>query len=167
MLLITAVICLSSMLSLNVEKYEYSQGPAMKNISDKISKSDAEWRRLLNPIQYHILRERGTESPFSGQYIHNYDRGIYVCAGCGNELFSSDTKFDSRTGWPSFRAPIASDRIENHIDKSLWVSRIEITCSVCGGHLGHVFNDGAAPTGLRYCINSAALKFIPAGNDKL
>jgi len=128
----------------------------------KIHKTDAEWRAELTAEQYRVLRGKGTERAFTGQYWDAHGRAIYVCAACGQELFSSDTKFDSGTGWPSFSAPIADGKVENEDDSSLGMTRSEVHCSRCGGHLGHVFDDGPRPTGLRYCINSASLKSIPA-----
>jgi peptide-methionine (R)-S-oxide reductase len=136
----------------------------MEKTTAKISKSENEWERELTPEQYYILRKKGTEPPFSGQYLHNHDDGVYVCAACGNELFDSNAKFESGTGWPSFSRPIAPDRIEEKTDRSLWMTRTEILCSRCDGHLGHVFDDGPEPTGLRFCLNSSALKFIARKN---
>lgn len=132
---------------------------------EKVSKSDAQWRAELTPEQFAVLREKGTERAFTGELLHNKDTGMYVCAACGAPLFSSDTKFDSGSGWPSFWEPAADDRVETHEDLSHGMRRIEVTCAACGGHLGHVFPDGPNPTGMRYCINSLSLGFEPAPND--
>jgi peptide-methionine (R)-S-oxide reductase len=127
-------------------------------MAQKIQKTEQEWREQLTPAQYEILRRKGTEPPFTGEYTYSKDDGMFRCAGCGAELFSSDTKFDSGTGWPSFTEPALAEAVELHDDLSHGMRRIEVTCRNCGGHLGHVFDDGPAPTGKRFCINSCALE---------
>lgn len=129
-------------------------------VSETINKTNEEWKKQLTPEQYHILREKGTERAFSGKYDNFYEHGIYRCAACELDLFRSEDKYDSGTGWPSFTAPIAPENIITKHDNTLFSQRTEVLCSRCGGHLGHVFDDGPKPTGLRYCMNSAALHFV-------
>lgn len=133
-----------------------NEGTTMKN---KIIKSDEEWKKELTPEEYNVLREKGTERAFTGEFYENHENGTYLCAACGNELFSSETKYESGSGWPSYWAPLSMDNVEIETDKSHGMIRTEVKCSRCGSHLGHVFDDGPDPTGKRYCINSISLDF--------
>jgi peptide-methionine (R)-S-oxide reductase len=127
-------------------------------MKEKISKTEAEWKKTLSPERFRVLREKGTETPYSDEYVKNKRTGVYVCAGCREPLFSSEAKYDSGCGWPSFSAPVKEENVEKELDSSCGMRRIEVLCSRCGGHLGHVFDDGPRPTGKRYCINSLALE---------
>jgi peptide-methionine (R)-S-oxide reductase len=133
----------------------------ISNQNDNVVKTEAEWKQVLTPEQFQVLRKHGTERPNTSSLNKEYGSGTYVCAGCGQALFKSDTKFDSGTGWPSFFAPLDGG-VETSVDRAFFMTRTEVHCSRCGGHLGHVFEDGPAPTGLRYCMNGVALKFNPA-----
>jgi peptide-methionine (R)-S-oxide reductase len=145
---------------ITVKKNEEAAARAEK-APEQVTRTDEEWRKLLTPEQYHVLREKGTERAFTGKYEHTKEPGVYLCAGCHQELFRSDDKYDSGSGWPSFTRPIEEARVDEEADESYGMRRVEVVCSRCGGHLGHVFDDGPRPTGLRYCMNSAALEFVP------
>ena len=158
-LLILAVTSTAFLQAAALHEAAASGGQEKSGASQKVVKSEEEWRRQLTAEQFYVLRQKGTEKPYTGEYWDHHEKGIYHCAACDLALFSSATKYDSQTGWPSFWTPISKDSVREEVDDSLAERRTEVVCARCGSHLGHVFSDGPQPTGLRYCMNSIALKF--------
>jgi len=160
------VIGILLLFSCNAKSQNDSQMNENNNPGYEVEKSEEEWKQILSPVEFKILREKGTEYAFTGEFFDHKEKGMYICAGCGNELFTSDSKYDSGCGWPSFYEPLNKEKIGELEDRSHGMVRTEIVCNKCGGHLGHVFPDGPKPTGLRYCVNSASLDFKKANKKK-
>lgn len=156
------VIGILFLFSCNAKSQNDPQMNENNNPGYEVEKSEEEWRQILSPVEFKILREKGTEYAFTGEFFNHKEKGMYMCAGCGNELFTSDSKYDSGCGWPSFYEPLSKEKIGEYEDRSHGMVRTEIVCNKCGGHLGHIFPDGPKPTGLRYCVNSASLDFKKA-----
>ncbi len=161
LIILGVALMLTSCAQKNQSAKNIKKETRMENNNDttQVVKTEEEWRSFLTPEQYHVIREKGTEAPFTGKLLLNKDKGVYTCAACGNELFTSDMKFDSHCGWPSFDKEIAGGKIKTHIDTSYGMIRTEIMCAKCGGHLGHLFDDGPTETGARYCVNSLSIDF--------
>lgn len=161
LMVLLAGVMLSCTYKTNDSELENAQQQEQEHSTYEVQKTEGEWKALLDPMQFYVLRQKGTERPFTGEYNKHYEDGVYRCAACQQDLFDSDSKFNSGTGWPSFDEGVDKTAVVVHEDRSLGMSRTEIICSRCGGHLGHVFEDGPTETGLRYCVNSASLEFVP------